>query len=109
MKQPCWFRGFSIIAVLMLAVSGIQASGINAPSHFAKLDGHKIHYKSLGKGQETLVFIHGWSCNLDFWQENASAFADQAQVLVIDLLGHGNSDKPQIKYSMELFARAIDA
>jgi pimeloyl-ACP methyl ester carboxylesterase len=36
-------------------------------------------------------------------------FAKRNRVIAIDLPGHGKSDKPQIIYSMDLFARAVDA
>jgi pimeloyl-ACP methyl ester carboxylesterase len=36
-------------------------------------------------------------------------FAKRNRVIAINLPGHGQSDKPQITYSMELFARAVDA
>jgi pimeloyl-ACP methyl ester carboxylesterase len=36
-------------------------------------------------------------------------FAGNTRILLIDLPGHGHSDKPQIEYSMDLFARSVDA
>lgn len=89
-----------------------QASGVahgEAPSHFAKLDGSRVHYKSYGQGREALVFVHGWTCNMSFWRGQVPAFESRTHVIVIDLPGHGQSDKPQITYTMDLFARAVDA
>ncbi len=77
--------------------------------HFAKFDAMRVHYQNYGKGKEALVFVHGWTCNLTFWKANLPAFADQTRVIAIDLPGHGQSDKPQITYSMEMFAQAINA
>jgi pimeloyl-ACP methyl ester carboxylesterase len=76
---------------------------------FAKLDAMRVHYQNYGEGRDAIVFIHGWSCNLDFWKANIPAFTEQSRVIAIDLPGHGESDKPQITYSMDLFALAIDA
>jgi pimeloyl-ACP methyl ester carboxylesterase len=78
-------------------------------SRFAKLDGARIHYVNYGKGDEALVLIHGWTQNADAWRENVTDFAARNRVIVIELPGHGQSDKPQISYSMDYFARAIDA
>lgn len=78
-------------------------------SHFANLDGSRVHYESYGKGREALVFVHGWTCNIDFWKTQAPAFVGKTRVILIDLPGHGQSDKPQITYTMDLFARAVDA
>lgn len=80
-----------------------------AENHYAKLDAIRIHYQNYGTGREALVFVHGWTCNLNFWKANAPAFAGQMRVIAIDLPGHGESDKPQVTYSMDLFARAVNA
>src|SRR5438552_3506897 len=78
-------------------------------SRFTKLDGLRIHYVNYGKGSEALVLIHGWTCNLDNWRDQMPDFAKRNRVIAIDLPGHGQSDKPQITYSMDLFARAVEA
>lgn len=78
-------------------------------SHFAKLNESQIFYRSYGKGDEALVLIHGWTCNHDYWRDSISDLAMRSRVIAIDLPGHGQSDKPQLVYSMDLFARAVDA
>ena len=62
-----------------------------------------------GKGSEALVLIHGWTCNIDNWRDQFPDFAKRNRVIAIDLPGHGQSDKPQVTYSMDYFARAVDA
>lgn len=78
-----------------------------AEARFASLDGLKVRYKLLGQGEPALVFVHGWICSLEFWSGQASAFAATHRVLLVDLPGHGGSDKPQVDYTMELFARGV--
>jgi pimeloyl-ACP methyl ester carboxylesterase len=80
-----------------------------APSQFAKLDDIGIHYKSLGQGDAALVFIHGWTCDLTFWRAQVPAFDGKVRIVLIDLPGHGQSDKPKSAYTMDLFARATNA
>jgi pimeloyl-ACP methyl ester carboxylesterase len=82
-----------------------------APSHFATLDGAKVHYKSFGDpdAKTAVVFVHGWSCDLTVWRAQVPAFAGKARVLLVDLPGHGKSDRPAVDYSMDRFARAVDA
>src|SRR5262249_12191614 len=80
-----------------------------APSKFAKLDDIRVHYKSLGTGDTALVFIHGWTCDLTFWSEQVPAFDGRFPILLVDLPGHGKSDKPKTDYTADLFARAVDA
>ncbi|MFL6527519.1 MAG: alpha/beta fold hydrolase [Chthoniobacterales bacterium] len=68
----------------------------------------KVHYTNRGEGDHALVFVHGWNCDLTVWKNQVDAFP-QTRVMAIDLPGHGQSDKPQIKYTMDLHARAVDA
>src|SRR5262249_32612580 len=56
-----------------------------------------------------LVLVHGWTCDLTVWRFQVPALEGKVHVLLIDLPGHGQSDKPKIEYTMDLFARAIDA
>jgi len=98
------------LLIVTLTAAGAEPDPVaRAASQYAELDGIKIHYKSLGEGREALVFIHGWTCNLNFWRFQAPAFAGETRVLLVDLPGHGQSDKPEITYTMDLFARAIEA
>jgi len=99
---------FSLLFVLMLA-GAATAQAFDGESKFAKLDGARIHYKSYGKGNEALVLVHGWTCNLDNWRDQIPDLAKRNRVIALDLPGHGQSDKPEIKYTMDLFANAIDA
>jgi pimeloyl-ACP methyl ester carboxylesterase len=78
-------------------------------SRYASLDGTRIHYKSYGKGREALVLIHGWTGNLELWREQVPDLEKRARVIAVDLPGHGQSDKPEIAYTQDLFARAVDA
>jgi pimeloyl-ACP methyl ester carboxylesterase len=98
-----------IVTAAGQAEASPKTSLADAPSRFAVLDGARVHYKSIGKGASAIVFIHGWTCNMDFWRLQVPDFTESAQVIAIDLPGHGQSDKPQLTYSMDYFARAIDS
>ena len=109
---------FAIFAALtwtaMLSTTGAYGVPLSdrekqVESRFTKLDGARIHYVNYGKGSEALVLIHGWTCNLDNWRDNIPDFARRHRVIAIDLPGHGQSDKPQVTYSMDYFARAVEA
>jgi pimeloyl-ACP methyl ester carboxylesterase len=80
-----------------------------SPSRFAKLGDLRVHYKSLGAGKTALVLVHGWCCDLTVWDDLVPALAGKVRVILIDLPGHGKSDRPKIEYTMDLFARAVDA
>lgn len=98
------------LLAVMLPTMALIAQPITGQSHFVQLDGGlKIHYTVYGNAEPTLVFIHGWACDETVWNAQASELGQQMRCITIDLPGHGQSDKPQIPYTMDLYARAIDA
>ncbi len=99
---------FFAFVMFMLASATVAFAG-DGESQYAKLDGAKIHYKSYGKGSEAVVLVHGWGCNLNHWRDQIPDLSKRGRVLALDLPGHGQSDKPEISYTMDLFAHAIDA
>jgi pimeloyl-ACP methyl ester carboxylesterase len=76
----------------------------------ATVDGAKIHFSAYGKGPNTVVFIHGWTCNETSWSPQVPVFQKDYRVVTIDLPGHGKSEFVKDKtLSMDVFARAIEA
>jgi pimeloyl-ACP methyl ester carboxylesterase len=68
----------------------------------------RVHYKLIGDSGPALVLVHGWACNVGFWRGQAP-LAKTLRLVLVDLPGHGLSDKPEIAYTMPLFARAVEA
>lgn len=92
--------------LVFLAVPMMMAAG---PLRYATLDGHRIAYVERGSGGTPLVLIHGWTCDHTFWRDTIPELSKSRRVIALDLPGHGSSDKPQIVYSMDRFARAVNA
>jgi len=93
--------------VLLLLMAGV-GQGAELKSRFAGFDGNKVHYLMSGKGDDALIFVHGWTCNADFWRGQLRAFST-IPAIAVDLPGHGQSDKPRTDYTMAYFARSIEA
>ena len=79
-------------------------------------DGFKIAYEQRGRRQgaaeRPIVLIHGLLLPRRHHYPLADAIADRGnRVILIDLLGHGESERPPHSryYSMELFARQVVA
>jgi len=101
--------GIALLWALLLVLLGAgPARSAELKSRFAPFEGIKVHYQTGGEGDSALVFVHGWTCNADFWRGQTSAFPG-TRVIAVDLPGHGQSDKPQAEYSMNYFARSIEA
>ena len=96
---------------LMTTNDTLAAADPGAPqSRFTELDGLKIHYTNYGDAPFAVVFVHGWSCDETVWDAQGPALVRQnVRAVTIDLPGHGQSDKPRINYTMDLYAQAIDA
>ncbi|NIB44974.1 alpha/beta hydrolase [Pseudomaricurvus alkylphenolicus] len=69
----------------------------------------QLHYKTLGSGDRTTVLVHGGACDMTFWDQQVEALASVGKVILLDLAGHGLSDKPEIDYTMKLFAQSVNA
>src|SRR5882762_2650442 len=99
----------SVLCGLLIVTTAAAQKQSQTESRFAKLDGARIHYQSYGKGREALVLVHGWTCSIEYWRDLIPDLSKRSRVIAIDLPGHGLSDKPQVAYTMDLFARAVDA
>jgi pimeloyl-ACP methyl ester carboxylesterase len=102
------FRISALCSCLFVLLFQGAAGSSAFESRFANYGETKVHYQMSGKGEEALIFVHGWTCNLDFWRGQAGAFP-ALRVLALDLPGHGQSDKPRVDYTMDYFARSIEA
>jgi pimeloyl-ACP methyl ester carboxylesterase len=98
-----------VFAMLVFAAAPAVVAAKDGESKFATLNGAKIHYQSFGNGNQAFVLVHGWSCDLSHWRYQIPDLAKRARVIALDLPGHGQSDKPDIKYTMDHFAVAVDA
>ena len=104
-----WLVSVMCMLFLLAPAAAQKPASSQGDGRYASLDGARVYYKSYGKGNEALVLIHGWSCNIDYWRDQIPDFEKRSRVIAIDLPGHGQSDKPEIAYTMDLFARAVDA
>ena len=89
----------------------IVATAQQSPqARWASIDGHKIKYFDIGnsKAKNALVLVHCWTCNVEFWKDTYNAFPGY-RVIALDLPGQGDSDKPKIDYSIEFFAKSVEA
>jgi pimeloyl-ACP methyl ester carboxylesterase len=100
-------------AVLVAAsAASLRAQGPaldHTPSRFAPYQGIRLHYKSLGLGTTAVVFVHGLNGDQTLWRGQVPAVDGRVRALFLDLPGFGRSDKPDVVYSMDFFAGALDA
>lgn len=69
-------------------------------------DGTAIAYEIHrgGNGARRIALVHSLAMDRSFWRPVAERLSAQADVLIYDCRGHGQSDKPAGPYSVQLFA-----
>lgn len=66
-----------------------------------------IAYVDSGGGGEPIVFVHGLSSYLSFWEYQLAHFQGGHRVLALDLPGYGASSRPDAPYTMAWYADVV--
>lgn len=103
-------RSILFLTAIFIFSAGVSAQSETPKAKWAKFESNKIRYYDIGntKSKNALVLVHCWTCNAEFWKDSYNAFPNH-RVIAMDLPGHGMSDKPKIDYSIEFFAKSVDA
>ena len=78
---------------------------------FAQEQEAKIRYQEFGElqpGKSPILFLHGYGGMIEHWDLNIPEFAHAHKIYAMDLIGFGKSEKPNVRYSLELFAAQIE-
>ena len=70
-------------------------------------DGVHVQYRVYGAGEPALVFIHGWSCDSNYWREQVPVFKQKYTVVTVDLADHGGTDANRSEWSIEKFGQDV--
>lgn len=71
-------------------------------------DGVKLAYRVLGEGPRTVILVHGWMVSSRVWDDLIAGLDISGVRLVVpDLRGAGDSDKPASGYTIERYAKDI--
>lgn len=79
-----------------------------ASSHFATVNGIKLHYIEKGKGP-LVILLHGWPETSYSWNSTISALSNKYRVVAPDLRGLGLSERTQNGYDKKTIATDIKA
>ena len=71
------------------------------------IDGIKIHFVEAGEGPP-LLFLHGLGGSWEDWAANLQSFAPSHRAMAIDFPGFGDSDKPELDYSIEWLTGIVE-
>jgi 4,5:9,10-diseco-3-hydroxy-5,9,17-trioxoandrosta-1(10),2-diene-4-oate hydrolase len=68
-------------------------------SKYLTVHGMRVHYVEAGAGAPVFL-LHGVGSSMVAWRENILPLAKHYRVIAVDLPGHGDSDKPDIPYTL---------
>ncbi len=71
------------------------------------LQNPSIAYIDEGKGDKTIILIHGLASNAGFWRYAIPELSKQYRVIAVDLPGYGKSGKGAYPYSISFYAEQI--
>ncbi|MCC5951864.1 MAG: alpha/beta hydrolase [Acidimicrobiia bacterium] len=83
-----------------------------APAETFRFGDHTLHYEQYGEGDRVVLYLHGLLLSSDINRALARSLAAQGyRVVLLDLLGHGRSDKPPkaSAYRMDAYADEVVA
>ncbi len=105
----CRQQGEGITEDSALNITGNEAQPGIIVDSATSADGVSINYEMRGQGETAIVFVHGWCCDLGYWNEQLPQFARNYKVVAIDLAGHGESGLDREKWSMGAFGEDVAA
>ncbi|MFI5425781.1 alpha/beta fold hydrolase [Aeromicrobium sp. UC242_57] len=73
---------------------------------YVVVHGYRRAFRIAGSGP-ALLLLHGLACDSSTWSEVMPGLAEHFTVIAPDLLGHGESDKPNADYSLGGYANGM--
>ena len=72
-------------------------------------NGVAISYRACGYADTTLLFIHGWAINKEYWNKQFDYFCPRFKVVAIDLPGFGESGKMKDGWNFDEYTADVKA
>lgn len=75
--------------------------------HYKKLSEVTMHYVTAGKGDKTLVLLHGYPQSWYCWNDVIDELSDEYKIIAPDLRGLGDTTRPAGGYDKRTIARDV--
>ncbi|MFZ1077778.1 MAG: alpha/beta fold hydrolase, partial [Nitrosotalea sp.] len=74
---------------------------------YITVNGNKIRYIEEGDSKNTIILLHGLGGIAERWLPVVPLLSKKYRVIALDLIGYGQSDKPQVDYTPEFFRDSV--
>ena len=114
MNSNDYFRNLTFLVVALMLLSfksyglpGVESSGkmvrhdFQYESKYVSVNGSKMHFVDTGGTGAPMLLIHGQPTWSYLWRNVIPSLEQNHRVIAVDLIGFGQSDKPNINYTIE--------
>ncbi|SEN56119.1 Pimeloyl-ACP methyl ester carboxylesterase [Mucilaginibacter gossypiicola] len=107
-KLPALFSLITSIGLWYACTQHPQSKNVS-DKPIIKINNHVVNiaYTDIGKGDTTLLFVHGWCINKSYFNEQAKYFGNKYRVITMDLPGYGQSGKNRNSWTVNDFASDV--
>ena len=95
---------FPLLAIVLFSCTTSVDKKENAN---IRINNVSIAYDQCGKGDTTLLFIHGWCINKEYWDDQLNHFCEKYKVIALDLPGFGGSGKNRTEWTFDQYTDDI--
>ena len=107
---------FSKIALLVIVIVFIFPISLVVGYEYIKVikapkynsDTMPLNYEIKGFGKDKVLFIHGLTGSKNYWKRELGTINQTHKLLLIDLLGFGDSPKPNNDYKLDTQIKALE-
>lgn len=101
---------YLVFLIILLFLAGVAFRGYLHGIMSPPYDPEKmtLNYERIGNGETKIILLHGLTGSLKYWKHGLGNLPDSSSLLLIDLLGFGDSPKPKGKYDLEEHLGAIE-
>ena len=71
------------------------------------VNGTEICYRIEGEGENRVLLLHGWGCDMKLMQPVADALKTDHKTLMVDFPGHGESGRPPEPWGVPEYAACL--
>jgi len=93
------------VALLFALAAATVVAGHTARS----ADSVPIRFQVSGKGEPTVVLVHGWALDRRLWDGQVPRLKARHRVVTLDLAGHGESGRERASWTMAAFGEDVKA
>ena len=94
--------------MLMMVLISCENESEQKGSKQLNINNVSIAFDECGKGDTTLLFVHGWCINKEYWSDQVKYFCETYKTVTIDLPGFGHSGKNRSEWTFEQYAEDVN-